>query len=292
MRRLLIGFVLVTAVAGLAACWYAGSILIAPRPGSIGASPADLPVERVSWRVAGKGALDRQVKGWFIPGAPGKGAVILLHSLRADRRSMLGRARFLNRAGYAALMFDFQAHGETPGRFMTFGLLESDDVDGAVRYLRSRLPGEKIGVLGSSLGGAAVLFGDAARTVDALVLEAVYTTLPEAVENRLMLRFGSPGRYLAPLLLWQVRPRLGLNVDDLSPIDHIDAIAAPLLVIAGSQDRRTTLAQSQRLFERAPAPKSLWVIDGARHQDLHLYAGRAYERRVLRFFQRHLPSSP
>ena len=185
-------------------------------------------------------------------------------------------------------MFDFQGHGETPGRSMTFGFLEARDAEAAVRYLKRRLPGERIGVLGTSLGGAAALLGTTSASVDALVLEAVYTTFVEAVENRLVLRFGASGRYLSPLLLWQVRLRLALDPAVLSPIDRIGAVRAPLLLIAGSEDRRVTIAQSRRLYASAPNPKSLWVIDGARHSNFHLYAGRDYERNVLAFFSQHL----
>ena len=61
----------------------------------------------------------------------------------------------------------------------------------AVGYLKLRLPNSKIGVLSVSLVGAATLLGSTHKSVDALVLEAVFTTLAEAVENRLMNYWGS-----------------------------------------------------------------------------------------------------
>ena len=111
MRKGVIILGLVAGVVGLAAGWLAGSYLIAPTPSTLGAPPPDLPAETVSWVTSD----DRPIKGWFVPGIPGRGAIILLHQLRANRRPMLGRAKFLNRAGYSVLMFDFQGHGETPG---------------------------------------------------------------------------------------------------------------------------------------------------------------------------------
>lgn len=230
----------------------------------------------------------QRIFGWFVKGKTGHGAIILLHALRADRRSMVGRARFLSKAGYAVLLIDLQAHGENPGPHITFGLSESRDVRAAVGYLKSRLPGERIGVIGASLGGAASLLGDQPLPVHALVLEAVYTTIEEAVKNRLALRFGDAGRYLAPLLLWQMNFRLGVDPARLSPIDRIGRISSPVLVIAGEVDRHTTIAQSRALYERATDPKSLWVIDGAGHLNFHSHAGTAYEDRVLGFFKAHL----
>ena len=158
MRRGLILLVLAGVATGFAACWFAGSYLIGPSPGAVGAPPTDLPAETVSWETPD----GRRINGWFVPGQVGQGAIVLLHRLRGSRRSMLDRARFLNRAGYTVLLFDFQAHGETEGSFMTFGMLESGDAESALDYLKRRLPEEKTGVIGVSLGGAAALLSDIA----------------------------------------------------------------------------------------------------------------------------------
>ena len=51
-------------------------------------------------------------------------------------------------------------------------------------------------------------------------------------------------------------------------------------MIAGTEDRHTTLAQSRRLFARAQAPKELWEVAGAGHVDYHRAARGEYEARV------------
>jgi fermentation-respiration switch protein FrsA (DUF1100 family) len=38
-------------------------------------------------------------------------------------------------------------------------------------------------------------------------------------------------------------------------------------VVAGELDRHTTLAESNALFAAAAAPKELWIVAGAHHQD-------------------------
>ena len=58
------------------------------------------------------GPVKSLIHAWFVPGRRGAGAVLLLHGVRANRRIMLGRARFLHDSGYALLIPDFQAHGE------------------------------------------------------------------------------------------------------------------------------------------------------------------------------------
>ena len=61
-----------------------------------------------------------------------------------------------------------------------------------------------------------------------------------------------------------------------------------LLLIAPSDDRTVSPAQSQRIFDAAGEPKELLIVEGAAHADAHGAAPEEYERRVLGFLARHL----
>jgi len=111
---------------------------------------------------------------------------------------MLGRARFLTRAGYSTLLIDFQATGESPGEAITFGWRERFDVLASVRYLNARLPGEPVGIVAVSLGGAATLLATPLLEIRAAVLEAVYPSIERAVANRLRMRLGALGPAVSP----------------------------------------------------------------------------------------------
>ena len=74
----------------------AGSVLTAPAPRPVGDPPAELAARKVQFQ-SQSGAT---IHGWFVPGKKGAGAIILMHGVRANRLSMLTRARFLNQAGF------------------------------------------------------------------------------------------------------------------------------------------------------------------------------------------------
>jgi uncharacterized protein len=256
-----------------------GSALVAPAPAAIPDSALAVSHQAVSF----PSQSGSTIHGWYVPGSPAGGTVVLMHGIRANRLSMANRVGFLHSAGYAVLLFDFQGHGESTGRYITLGHLEALDAMAAVAYARQQQPGF-VAAVGTSLGGAAALLGPSPLPVDALLLEAVYTTIDKAVQNRLHMRLGVIGEWLAPLLLLQLKPRLGINVTDLSPLERIKQASAPLLIIGGAEDRHTTVADTQLLFDAAPQPKSLWIIPGAAHVDFAAYAGEEYETRLLSFF--------
>jgi len=200
---------------------------------------------------------------------------------------MLGRARLLNEAGYCVVLMDMQAHGESSGDMITFGFLEGHDVRAAVDYAKWMEPTHRIGIVAWSLGGAATLL-HSPLGIDAAVLEAVYSSLEEAVSNRVAMRFGLLAHILTPALLFQLPLRLDLSASDLRPIDHIRELGCPVLIAVGELDQHTTLAETERLFGAALLPKQLVVFEGAEHVDLLEHDAEKYSNAVLPFLDTHL----
>lgn len=266
--------------------WHVGSELVAPVNHPV-VKPADFDALEI--RLPG----DRHpIAAWWADRGPDTPVVLLLHGIRADRASMLGRARLLLAHGYSVLLIDLQAHGETPGEAITLGRRESADVDVCLAWLRVQEPARKIGVIGTSLGGASVLLRRNPAGFDAVVLEAVYPRVSRAIENRIRLRLGAFAPLLTPLLLAQIPLRLHASPSDLEPIRHMGELQAPVLVVAGSKDEHTTLAESLELFEAAKGPKRLWVVSGAKHQDFQRFDPPAYEENVVGFLDRYLKVPP
>lgn len=227
------------------------------------------------------------VEGWLMQGK-GKGAVLLLHGIRADRRQMLARARFLHEAGYSVLLIDLPGHGASPAPAITFGLREAEAVAASLDYLRRHYPEQPLGVIGVSLGAASYVLCTACPRVDAVVLESMYPTIEEAVEDRLRLRVGLAAPLLSKLLLWQLPLRLDIQPRQLRPIERMHGLAAPVLIASGDADQHPRIAETRRIFAAAARDKRLWVVPGAAHVDLHAFAPAEYEWRIKDFLARHL----
>jgi pimeloyl-ACP methyl ester carboxylesterase len=260
---------LVTIICAISVGW----LLSHPVQAAIGNPPADLNAEPVTF-ASDSGAT---LHGWWCPIQNANGAVLLLPGIRANRLSMIERARFLRRAGYSVLLIDFQATGETAGDHITFCWKESRDV--------------LVAIIGSSLGGVAALLATPPLKIDALVLEEVYPTIEIATRNRMENYLGVFGRMLTPLLLNQLQWRLGVSASQLRPVDHIENVECPVFVISGENDRNTRRSDTLMLAERARNPKEVWFVPNAGHVDLHRAAPQEYETRVLAFLAKSAKTS-
>ncbi|WP_009963236.1 alpha/beta hydrolase [Verrucomicrobium spinosum] len=292
-RRWLLRIVAAFIFASLAAAGFLlwiGRDLAAPAPAKIGPPPASYPAQSVTLPGVGKAP----VAGWLLR-APGtstaRGSVLLMHGIRSDRQSMVGRARFLSMLGYHTLCIDLQAHGESAGEHITMGHLESQNAAAAVAWLQREFPGTPVAVIGSSLGGVAALLARYEHPPQAIVVEAVFADVPTAVANRLEMRFGTWARPLHPLLTLQAEWLQGLNLAELSPVAAAHRVPCPLLVIHGAKDLHAQIGEGRAIYDHAPGPKEFWEIPGAAHVNLHRFATSEYESRVASFLSASLPQS-
>src|SRR6266480_61772 len=267
--------VLITVICAMSVGW----LLAHPVQTAIGNPPADLNAEPVTF-ASDSGAT---VHGWWCPIQNANCAVLLLPGIRANRLSMVERARFLRRAGYSVLLIDFQATGESTGDHITFGWKESRDVLAAIDFVRQTDPTVPVAIIGSSLGGVATLLATPPLKIDALVLEEVYPTIEIATRNRMENYLGAFGRLLTPVLLNQLQWRLGVSVSQLRPVDHISEVECAMLIMSGEKDRNTRPSDTRMLVERARSAPEVWFVPDAGHVDLHRAAREAYESRVLAF---------
>ena len=185
----------------------------------------------------------------------------------------------------------FPGGRRAPGRGITFGYLEAQDARAAFDELRRRAPGERVGVLGQSLGGAAAVLSDPPLEADAMVLEAVYASFATAVENRIAMSPRRRGPLLAPVLTpldlaGAAAPRIFVRCPAAGT-------ACPRFAHAAARDRRRRrpardAGRDELIYANANAPKEFWVIAGARHQDFYSLAETEYERRVVGFLKARL----
>jgi pimeloyl-ACP methyl ester carboxylesterase len=169
-----------------------------------------------------------RISGWFFRGSSSTEpapTVVLCHGIWTGRRECLPLALRFQTAGYNVLCFDFRAHGLSDGRFTSVGHHETNDVLGAVEYLKTRpeVDQVRIGVIGFSMGAAASIQA-AARTRDiaALVADSAYATFLDAAKYSFRSVTRVPRFPIAPIAMHWAKWIVNVDATRMRPIDATD----------------------------------------------------------------------
>src|SRR5579871_680592 len=209
---------------------------------------------------------------WFKPSDFAGRCVAVLHGIESSRRSSAPFVPMFSAQGYAVLVPDSRAHGSSGGRFVTYGLLERQDVIAWVDWLRRQGCAQIYG-LGESLG-AAVLIQASANTpaFRAIVADAAFADLKETGQYRMARKLPLPAFLATPIARLVVfsgmayaRFVYGLDFTEVSPLHSIQKTNTPILLIHGLGDDRTPADNSVRLAAAAHSSCSLWLVPHAGH---------------------------
>ena len=220
--------------------------------------------------------------------------VILLHGVGADRSSMVGIAELLLANGYRVLLPDSRAQGNSEGAFVTYGVLERDDVRRWIDWASDQSPDHCIYGLGESMGAAILLQSIAYdHRFCAAVAESSFATFRQ-VSNIRVGQFARTGPWLGETLarpmidvaFLYVRIRYGVDMEAANPKQALAATCTPVLLIHGLNDSNIPASNSIALHAVVPAT-ALWLVPGADHCGASAVAHTEFDQRVLQWFATH-----
>jgi dipeptidyl aminopeptidase/acylaminoacyl peptidase len=238
------------------------------------------------------------LKGWYIHPRDFNGSVvILLHGITDNREGVAGYGRLFLDHGYAVLLPDARAHGESGGDIATYGLKESDDIHRWVSwiYTRESLPVQCVYGFGESYGAALILQSLAAEPrYCAVAVESPFSTARSMSYERISgpLHMGpwfgkTLGRPVVESALLYARMRYGMDLLKPSPLDAVVHSTVPVLLIHGEEDQAISPWHSERIASAAPDHVQLWLVPHAFHTGAWSTAHEEFESRVLGWFAEH-----
>lgn len=238
-----------------------------------------------------------------------KGTIVFCHEYGSDMWSCARYTRPLLEHGYRVFTFDFRAHGESSGHDYKPLQWPSDkelgDVLGACAHVEEMLQAEglphEIGLFGISRGaGSALLAACSDPNVKAIVCDGAFST--DTTLIALMKRWAhifasislvykhnteSFWRFLVWLLMRFAQPKLRRRFPSVRKAIR-DLKDKPIFFIHGKKDSYIREEQTRLLYEVAPGPKYMWVVDGAKHNQAAVVSPREYKSRTTAFFDRYL----
>jgi fermentation-respiration switch protein FrsA (DUF1100 family) len=227
------------------------------------------------------------IQAYAAPSSNGA-AVILLHGYRSDHTEMLPIAQILVRHGFGVILPEFRGHGGSQGEQITFGRLETLDIDAAFQYLllQKDVDPHRIGLFGNSMGaGIAILYTAQNPAIRAVVAQSPYTTVKDIHWIKPDHATGFPSAFLVPLIQFWVDRRLAAFPASLDPIAVIGQISPrPVLILMGGQDTQVSPQGGQLLYDAALSPKTLWYEPALGHVAFPASLPEQFETRPVQFF--------
>jgi pimeloyl-ACP methyl ester carboxylesterase len=289
-----------------------------------------------------------ELKGWWIPAPRAASqpspspAVILLHPMFGNRQGfnaprqgwlhllhldvdLLNVACSFHQAGYALLMFDFRGHGASQAGRCAGGLIEDQDVRGAVDYAFDRIDAEattrqtpQVGVIGFGLGASAAIAAVGREKGGAEVIR-IFSADSEGSSglieiqpaNVKKLRFlvaiqpaslatllrGYLNQVFAPLafVLVPVVNRMctwrgSYPLDAAFLLKYARNINVPVLYVQVREDPWGSSQELQNLFEATPGAKKIrWIKENPGRLEAYDHLGAGLES-ILAFAAQHISS--
>jgi fermentation-respiration switch protein FrsA (DUF1100 family) len=220
----------------------------------------------------------QRIHGWWWPDAnPNAPAVLYLHGVRWNLTGHVQRMESLRQFGFSVFAIDYRGFGKSDGDLPSEQMVY-EDARAAWAWLAKQQPDPARRLIyGHSLGGAIAIDLAAQLAADAkghgpqargLIVESSFTSLADIAAE---LSFS----WLPTGLI------LSQKFDSLTKIKSVDM---PVLVVHGGGDRYVPSRFSQALYEAAPEPKRLLLIENGGHNNTMWVGNGAYHKAVTELF--------
>jgi hypothetical protein len=199
---------------------------------------------------------------WYVPARGEKPIVIYFQGNAEGLPARVGRFTWLTGDGTGLLALNYRGYGGSTGSPSEQGLIR--DARAAYDFVRAQYAARRIVLFGESLGTGVAVSLAAEHEIDALILDAPYTSIAEV---------GAAHYPFAPVR-WLLK-------DKFHSDERIGGVSAPLLVLHGGQDRIVPIRFGERLFALAREPKRFVRFPQGGHVNLDDYGAATVVRQFL-----------
>lgn len=226
------------------------------------------------------------LKGHLVePIKDGKKYIILVHGYTANYYYYIPYINFYKRLGYNVLLVETRAHGNSEGKYCTYGYYEKDDLNRWIEYLDNKYENLEIGLHGQSMGGATVLLtGVENPRVKFVIDDCGYTDGKEIIKYQIGKKKWVPFSLVYFLLDIKAKRRCGFKFEEVSPREEVLKSKVPVMFIHGDKDETVPVEMSIDLYNERKNPlDDLLIVKGAIHLGAYGMDKEEYEKRVANF---------
>jgi len=224
-------------------------------------------------------------EGWLLRGMRNAPVIILCHGYDSNRSDLLSLGAILRDNHFNVYIFNF--HGPKPKKSISnLGPRQASDLMAAIKTVVAQpdVNRNRVGVFGTSVGGyAALVAAENNPQVKAVVVDNTYPTPESMFDSQVEHLLGGSSEIFHAITDVEFHLATIGSGSHLLPPDLSKLSDTPKLFICG-RDNPPLAAMTEALYNQAPQPKQLLVME-------HSASGLAaeaekteYENQVLNFF--------
>jgi fermentation-respiration switch protein FrsA (DUF1100 family) len=122
-----------------------------------------------------------------------------------------------------------------------------------------------------------------------VVAESTFASLRSVFDEYQKRMIKLPWHYLRNIVIKRSELMAHFKANAVSPVESVQSLHIPLFLVHGEADTTIPPSYSRQVYANANSPKELWLIPGARHDNMWDVGGKEYQDRIVAFFEQHLP---
>ena len=224
----------------------------------------------------------------WIPNDGAKKVVICFHGYTSQGMTdYVGLSDYYLKNGFAMLLVDERAHGESEGKYVGFGCRDRFDALVWIDWVIETCgPEVQILLHGISMGASTVLMTGALGLplqVKGLVSDCAFTSPKYVFTHVLHSMYHLPAFPLIQISDRVNRRKAGYGLDECNAAREASKIKVPLLLIHGSSDIFVPCSMCEEIYRNCPQGTKKLIVDGAGHAESYFKDPETYERTLTEF---------
>ena len=201
----------------------------------------------------------------------------------------IGLSDYYLRRGFAMLLPDARAHGQSEGEYIGFGCLDRKDALVWIDWVIQEC-GEDVEIIlhGTSMGGATVLMTsglELPKQVKGIVSDCGFTSPKEVFTHVLNSMYHLPAFPAIPGADIINKKLAGYGMDECNAKQEVRKAKVPILFIHGSNDTFVPCKMCHEIYDYCAAPKKKLIVEGAAHAESYYKDMEKYEQALTDFFE-------
>lgn len=220
--------------------------------------------------------------------------IILVHWHESNHMAMYPLAEVFLENGWNVVLYDQRAHGKNTAATVTFGYLESLDLEQVVNFAKEKSNNNTVGALGQSMGASTIAYYSgtehANEHLDFAVIDCPFSSMYDEIyweisQAKILL----PAKALTSFGSVFNNLIYGYSFSDVDMVEQIKNNNIPTLIMHSKVDRKCPYYMSENLFNEIPhSKKKLITYKGSEHLFSFWDEQDRYNTEIFSFIEKYI----